>query len=111
MVDGMQTATSTPGIGTTITVAAGPIATLALIVQMNGSSFLHGSLLSWAALGVTLLWCPFLNTSASAIVLSPWRDRGMRSTLRSPARAAALMNLTSWAVVTLTCGVLFATGA
>jgi hypothetical protein len=117
MVAGMQTAHTTPGIGTTIVVAAGPLATLSLIMQMSGSSFLHGSLLAWAALGVALLWCPFLNTSASAIVLAPWRDGVDRTgglfkaLLRSPARAAVLMNLASWGVVALMCVVLFATGA
>ncbi len=68
-------------------------------------------MLALALVGVAVLWCPFLPSSVSAIVLGPWRDaaapgvRGIarfravtRELLAGPARQAVILNTISWTV-------------
>jgi hypothetical protein len=105
-------------------VALGPVLTLVAMLRLAGTQWLDPSLVSWASLGVVVLWCPFFSASASASVLSVWRDAaccgevGVRravllpgAMLRSPARNASLLNFASWCFTVAMCGVLFATQA
>lgn len=107
----MNSKTNAPGAITTAVVTFGPVATMAAMMSLSGSEWLHPTLMPWALVAVALLWCPFLPTSASAIVLGEWRDtidpwvRGgrrfwpvLRGVLDGPARQAVLMNTASWFV-------------
>jgi hypothetical protein len=111
MVAGMDNKVSHPGSITAMIAAAGPLVTCAAMLALSGSAYLHETLLPWALLGVSMMWCPFLPTSVSAIVLGEHRDaidpwvRGrrrffpvMRGLLEGPARQIVLLNFSTWAV-------------
>jgi hypothetical protein len=121
MVGGMTSKLSTPGIPTTMIGAFGPVLSMLAMMRLEGSQWLHPSLMSWALVGVSVLWCPFLPTSVSAIILGQWRDaaapgvRGLarfgavaRDLMAGPTRQAVVLNTASWAVTAAVAAMSFA---
>jgi hypothetical protein len=116
----MKSKISTPSATATTIVTFGPVVTMVAMMSLSGSEWMHPTLLPWALVAVSLLWCPFLPTSASAIILGEWRDsidpwvRGtrrfwpvLRGVLEGPARHAVVMNAAAWAVTAVVAGASF----